>query len=66
MIKLKTFSHEYQVVDQLNEWESRGYNLARYFIKITQAMTPVKSNGNQTVFNIFYDDTLDEERRTLL
>lgn len=66
MLKSKTFSHEYQVVDQLNEWESRGYNLARYFISITQAMTPVRVNGNQSVFNIFYDATLDEERRTLL
>lgn len=66
MIKFKTFSHEYQVVDQLNEWESRGYNLTRYFIRITQAMTPVQVYGNQSVFNIFYDDTLDEKRGTLL
>ena len=58
MIKSKTFSHEYQVVDQLNEWESNGYNLTRYFIRITQAITPV--------FNIFYDDTMDEKRDTLL
>ena len=53
-IKSEMFDTRQDVLNKLNLWSSRGYNLNNFFIKIV----PVDSK-----YAIFYDSDLDDSRR---